>query len=974
MRRKLLLVGWDAADWKLIGPLMDAGLMPNLQRLVEGGVSGDLMTLSPILSPMLWTSIATGKRPFNHGVLGFTEPLPDDKGVQPVTSLARTTKAIWNILSQNELRSNVVGWWPSSPVEPINGVMVSNHYADTGSANPQDREWPLAARHVHPPQMLDTVAGLRVHPADISAEQVRAFVPLGERIDQQNDSRLQSIIKNISECASLQNCVTHLMQAEPWDFTAVYLDAIDHMGHGFMRYHPPKLDWVTQEDFDIYQSVVTTTYIFHDMMLGTLCEQAGPDCTVMLVSDHGFHPDHLRRRVLPNEPAGPAVEHREHGVFLVHGPGIRKDVLIHGANLLDVTPTILSLFDLPVGEDMDGRPLLDIYQQSVSATTVPSWDDVPGASGEHPPGTGLAVEEASEALEQLVALGYIDRPGDDAAQAAAAARTENNYNLARSFMNAQRFGDAIPLLVTLYEAQPLEFRFGIQLAMCLQALGHVEELADTVADIRQRWLQAATVCRERLTDIAADARERREQHRALMDDLAKAREPTGAVAEHDKQSPAEKLFTLEEQRVIKKLRSIARGNVSALDYMDGWVAVARGDDKAALALLKLAGERQSGAAGYHYQLGECYRRLRRYRKALAAYEAVLALDPHDSGAVLGLAQTYLGLEQYERAREEAGKALALKYHLAPAHYVLGVCEARAGAWDLAREAYARALELNPNYAQAHRRLAGLYSEALADSGLAADHLQHARDLEQLQRQRREERVAPQLPDYSAIDYATALPEMPVSELEPRLGDLDNGVVRPASDGDQTIYVVSGLPRSGTSLMMQMLQAAGLPALTDAARAADENNPRGYLELERVKGLAKSNNWLQDACGKSLKVVSPLLPHLPQGWQYKVIFMQRELDELIASQTTMLTRLGQSADAQSEDKLREQFERHNGFALECLLRQSVPTLQISHAGLMHAPEVIVAELVEFLGLEVSAQPQMLAKIDPSLYRARGASTG
>ena len=102
-------------------------------------------------------------------------------------------------------------------------------------------------------------------------------------------------------------------------------------------------------------------------------------------------------------------------------------------------------------------------------------------------------------------------------------------------------------------------------------------------------------------------------------------------------------------------------------------------------------------------------------------------------------------------------------------------------------------------------------------------------------------------------------------------------------------------------------------------------------------------------------------------------MQRELDELIASQTTMLTRLGQSADAQSEDKLREQFERHNGFALECLLRQSVPTLQISHAGLMHDAQGIVAELIEFLGLELSAQPQMLAKIDPSLYRERASST-
>ena len=100
-RRRVLLVGWDAADWKVIHPLMDAGKMPTVARLVERGAMASLATLHPVLSPMLWTSIATGKRPFKHGVLGFTEPSPDGAGIRPVTNLSRKTKAIWNILSQN---------------------------------------------------------------------------------------------------------------------------------------------------------------------------------------------------------------------------------------------------------------------------------------------------------------------------------------------------------------------------------------------------------------------------------------------------------------------------------------------------------------------------------------------------------------------------------------------------------------------------------------------------------------------------------------------------------------------------------------------------------------------------------------------------------------------------------------------------------------------------------------------------------
>ncbi|HKK30392.1 MAG TPA: alkaline phosphatase family protein, partial [Alphaproteobacteria bacterium] len=126
--KKVLLIGWDAADWKVAAPMMDAGEMPNLAKLVSSGVMGNMATLFPVLSPMLWTSIATGKRAHKHGIHGFSEPDPQSGGVRPITNLSRKVKAVWNILNQNGLKSNVVGWWPSNPVEPIDGVMVSNLY------------------------------------------------------------------------------------------------------------------------------------------------------------------------------------------------------------------------------------------------------------------------------------------------------------------------------------------------------------------------------------------------------------------------------------------------------------------------------------------------------------------------------------------------------------------------------------------------------------------------------------------------------------------------------------------------------------------------------------------------------------------------------------------------------------------------------------------------------------------------------
>src|ERR1700722_13619278 len=121
--KKILLIGWDAADWEMIDPLLQGGQMPALAQLIKGGLRGNIATLQPVLSPMLWTSIATGKRAIKHGISGFVEPLPDGTGIVPVRSTSRKCKAIWNILTQNELKSNIVGWFASSPAEPINGVV-----------------------------------------------------------------------------------------------------------------------------------------------------------------------------------------------------------------------------------------------------------------------------------------------------------------------------------------------------------------------------------------------------------------------------------------------------------------------------------------------------------------------------------------------------------------------------------------------------------------------------------------------------------------------------------------------------------------------------------------------------------------------------------------------------------------------------------------------------------------------------------
>ena len=163
-----------------------------------------------------------------------------------------------------------------------------------------------------------------MHPAEVTkAGSCRGFRARRNRSGK--GQAAASFAKILSENCSIHNAATWIMQNEPWDFMAVYYNGIDHFCHGFMNYHPPRMEGIPEDSIRNLQGCRQRRYRFHDMMLETLLNLAGPDTTVLLVSDHGFHSDHLRPLGIPQKPAGPAVQHRPFGIFCMKGRDIQQD-------------------------------------------------------------------------------------------------------------------------------------------------------------------------------------------------------------------------------------------------------------------------------------------------------------------------------------------------------------------------------------------------------------------------------------------------------------------------------------------------------------------------------------------------------------------------------------------------------------------------------------------------------------------------
>lgn len=908
---KILLIGLDAADWDLVTSKVQEGKLPHLAKLIENGTSGPLRSTHPLFSPALWSTIATGKRPYEHGITGFTLPDEAGTGLKTYDSSSRRVPAIWNILSQAKKTSHVINWWNSAPAEKINGVMVDETFRI--AELPLLEPWNVSSSSVSPASIASSLAKNRVHPQKLPEHLLHALIPKLYEIDPQRDFRISAIAKILAEDLTALQVTLQLIAEKPSDFTTLYLQGLDSLAHLAMPYRFPTQDGEDPRDCELYGDIVDRAYELYDSWIGKLVATADEKTTIMLVSDHGFYHDHRKPPHLGIEATAPCAHHAPIGTIILRGPLIKKTHTLSHASILDICPTILALLDLPVGKDMPGNVLKDAFKDPISKKTILSWNYF-----YHPPSSisKLPLDTTEAALRQLVALGYLPELPSNKKAAIQEAQCNQLFHLALSYINEERLDRAIPLLKqALQEAQqaiPPRTDILGELAYAYLLLEKWPQAADyfhQIVNVRSQDAQEAAALLAQKSTLLNSSQKlsfsemwelRRLIARANLDQEGISFLSTFAKAllEPDK-TDASLLFSLASQK-----SSDAFLNINA-----AIIAFAQNNPTQACLLLEQAARERSEEAEPLIYLAEYKNKIGSFKDAEQHARDGLARNPLHCGAWYALAISLFSQHEYKEACKAAKKASRSVVRKEKAYDLLSKIAEEEKDFKRANQYYSLA-----------KRSAQFLKEALISSS---------------------QTIHPQEKHASFLKKSS------------------KKILQKKSNPTAPI-IITGLPRSGTSLLMQMLYAGGIKLVTDTLRKADLHNPQGYFEHEAIKNIEKDASFLQSktAC----KIVIPLLWKLPLQGDYKIIWIQRPLDEVIESQHRMAGSLG------TAEQLKHAYKYYELKTLHFLQEHSWPFLKLQHAALISNPYDAAEKIACFLEKDLNIEA-MAAVVIPNLYRVR-----
>ncbi len=461
---KVIFLGIDGLDPLAIDLLMSEGKLPNFARLRQDGAYGRLTSQKPLLSPIIWTTVATGKTPGQHGIGHFVAMDPATGEKLPVTSNLRQVKALWNITAAAGRRPAVVGWWATWPPETLNGIVVSDHTAYhflfaegfTGATTEEQT--------THPPELAAKIAPLLQRPTDLSQDEIARFVDVSAEefsrpFDLSDD--LGHFKWALATAKSYRDVGLELWKREEPDLTMVYIEGVDSTSHLFGHlFRVGGLAGDLADQQAKFGRAVEEMYRFADELVGGYLEAMDDDTTLIVASDHGFrlgelHDDPSRVRDMRRVSER---FHRLEGILYLYGRGVKRHSRLDKPVLVDLAPTVLALLGLPAAEDMPGRVLSEALEIPVVPDRIATYE-----TGEHREQTGVArdAEVDQAVVERLEALGYLG-----ATQSA-----ESERNLAAIAFEEGRYDDALEIYRRLIEAEPEEPALRTSLAGALGATG-----------------------------------------------------------------------------------------------------------------------------------------------------------------------------------------------------------------------------------------------------------------------------------------------------------------------------------------------------------------------------------------------------------------------------------------------------------------------------------------------------------------------
>lgn len=419
---RVIVLAIDGVDPHTVDLLMSEGRMPNFAKMRREGAYAPLTSELPLLSPVIWTTVATGKRPDQHRIGHFTAVNPQTGEQLPVTSQMRKAKALWNILSESEKSVVVAGWWATWPAESVNGAIVSDHLAYhflfkegvTGGAVD-------ATGKTFPPELLAEVTPLVVRPQSVGLDVVSRYLDVTQAdLDRPFDfhDRVAHFRWAWGTSETYKKIGLHLWDSRKPDVLMVYIEGVDSTSHLFGHLFRAKgLAGDLADQQRKYGRAVEEMYVHIDALVGEYMKAMDDRTTLVVLSDHGFELGKLHDDPTMTQELTRVTEksHRLRGILYMYGHGVKRTT-IDRPSIVDVAPTILALTGLPAAMDMPGRALDEALEAPVPVR-IASYE-----SGGASQGTTTVADAKvdPEVLEKLRSLGYINAtsPGGDASLAA----------------------------------------------------------------------------------------------------------------------------------------------------------------------------------------------------------------------------------------------------------------------------------------------------------------------------------------------------------------------------------------------------------------------------------------------------------------------------------------------------------------------------------------------------------------------------